>query len=68
MTLPCPGGDKGTGEMQTEEVLAAGGKKLEAEGWCPWFALPDAQLVAKSIARAISCPAPRSADGTLLFH
>lgn len=56
MTLSCPGGDKGAGELQTE-VLAAGGKMSEAEGRCPRFPLPDAQLAAKSTAGAISCPA-----------
>lgn len=60
-TLPCPGGDEGTGEMQ-REVLAAGDKKLEAEGWCPWFPLPGAQLAGESIARAISCPAQPKED------
>lgn len=36
LTLPCPGGDQGTGEMQ-------------AEGWCPWFPCPDAQQAARAV-------------------
>lgn len=50
MTLSCPGGYQGKGEMQTEEVFAVGGRRPVS-----MTSLPDAQLAAKGIARAKSC-------------
>lgn len=52
MTLARPGADQTTGEMLTEEILAAGGRRLVF-----MVSLPDAQLAGKSTARALSCPA-----------
>lgn len=62
MTLPYPEVDQSAGEMLTEEVLAAGDRRLVSV-----VSLPGAQLAGKSAARALLCPAQLT-EHSYLIH